>query len=74
MGRGEGKRRGSPFAQGTQIEKKIKHSLDLLVEKNMGPKLYSMTDTGFFRQPKLGPDGEKDDLCDTKIYFTDHYS
>ena len=37
----------------------------MLVEKNMGPKLYSMTDTGFFRQPKLGPDGEKDDLCDS---------
>ena len=34
----------------------------------MGPKLYSMTDTGFFRQPKLGPDGEKDDLCDSIKY------
>ena len=62
MGKGNGE--AAPSLKVLRL-KKIKHSLELLVEKNMGPKLYSMTDTGFFRQPKLGPDGEKDDLCDS---------
>ena len=70
---GKGNAEAAPSLKVLRL-KQIKHSLELLVEKNMGPNLYSMTDTGFFRQPKLGPDGEKDDLCDTKIYFTDHYS
>ena len=62
MGKGSGE--AAPSLKVLRL-KQIKHSLELLVEKNMGPKLYSMTDTGFFRQPKLGPDGEKDDLCDS---------